>query len=423
MSSKQRLQVLPAPLPRVLVIDDDEGLCTALTVALEDEFTVEIASSGTEGLARLQEEPIPLVLLDIRMPGMPGLEVLRRIHALDPTIAVVMHTVRHEVAVVVRAMQDGAVDFLPKPCDVDVLCARLHQALRRAQRRYKAPPAVRRGPEGVMGETVLGDSRAMRQLWDILRRAADTPATVLLSGETGTGKEYFARALHQMSPRHAGPFVARNCAALPSGLIESELFGHERGAFTGAEQRRLGAFELAHTGTLFLDEISGLPLAGQAALLRVLQERMVQRLGSERPPQPVDVRVVAATNQDLHQLVATRRFREDLFYRLYVIPLTVPPLRARRGDIPLFVEHFLAKYARAYNRSVQGVTVAALEVLCQYAWPGNVRELEHCLARLIALSDQPLLDVAAVRTALDLPDPEKAPEADLEDVEDGGPLQ
>ena len=226
-----------------------------------------------------------------------------------------------------------------------------------------------------------------------------------------------------MSPRHAGPFVARNCAALPSGLIESELFGHERGAFTGAEQRRLGAFELAHTGTLFLDEISGLPLIGQAALLRVLQERTVQRLGSERPPQAVDVRVVAATNQDLHQLVATRHFREDLFYRLYVIPLTVPPLRARRGDIPLFVEHFLAKYARAYNRSVQGVTVAALEVLCQYAWPGNVRELEHCLARLIALSDQPLLDVAAVRAALDLPDPEKAPEADLEDVEDGEPLQ
>jgi DNA-binding NtrC family response regulator len=404
------------------VIDDDEGLCTALTVALEDEFAVEVAPSGSEGLARLQEEPIPLVLLDMRMPGMPGLEVLRRIHALDPAIAVVMHTVRHDIPVVVRAMQDGAVDFLPKPCDVDVLRARLHQALRRAQRHHKAP-ATRRGPESFLGETVLGDSRTMRHLWDTLRRAADTPATVLLTGESGTGKEYLARALHQMSPRYAGPFVARNCAALPSGLIESELLGHERGAFTGAERRRLGAFELAHTGTLFLDEISDLPLAGQAALLRVLQDRTVQRLGSERPPRPVDVRVVAATNQDLPHLVATRRFREDLFYRLYVIPLTVPPLRTRRGDIPLFVEHFLAKYAQAYGRPAQGVTVAALDVLCHYAWPGNVRELEHCLARLIALSDQPLLDAAAVRAALELPEPEEDRQADLDDVEDGGAPQ
>jgi DNA-binding NtrC family response regulator len=402
------------------VIDDDVALCTALTVALEDDFTVEIATSGTAGLARLQETSITLVLLDIRMPGMSGLEVLRRIQALEPPIAVVMHTVRQEVAVVVQAMQQGAVDFLPKPCDIDVIRTRLHQALRHAQRRRPAP-RVPRDLGTVVGTTVVGQSRAMRQLWETLTRVADTPATVLITGESGTGKEYLARALHHISPRRAGPFVARNCAALPSGLVESELFGHERGAFTGAERRRLGAFELAHTGTLFLDEISGLPLAGQAALLRVLQERTVQRLGSERPPRRVDVRVVAATNQDLQRLVASQEFRVDLFYRLYVIPLDVPPLRARQVDIPLFVEHFLTKYAQAYDRPVRGVTVEALDLLGQYAWPGNVRELEHCLARLVALSDQPLLDAAVVRAALDLPaaDLEPVPE----DPEEGGPLR
>ena len=388
--------------PRVLVIDDDVALCTALTVALEDDFSVEVATSGPAGLACLQDMPIALVLLDIRMPGMSGLEVLRRIQALEPSMAVVMHTVRQDVAVVVQAMQQGALDFLPKPCDVDVIRTRLHQALRYAQRRHPAPH-VPHEPGMVVDTTVIGQSRVMRHLWETLTRVADTTATVLITGESGTGKEYLARALHYHSPRRAGPFVARNCAALPAGLVESELLGHERGAFTGAERRRLGAFELAHTGTLFLDEISGLPLAGQAALLRVLQERTVQRLGSERPPRRVDVRVVAATNQDLQDLVARQQFRGDLFYRLYVIPLEIPPLRKRRVDIPLFVEHFLANYAQAYDRPVHGVTVEALDLLRQYAWPGNIRELEHCLARLVALSEQPLLDAAAVRAALNLP--------------------
>lgn len=401
------------PIPsRVLVIDDDEGVRVALTVALEDEFQVYTAATGAEGLALLHKDLIPVVLLDIRLPGMDGLEVLRQIKTLDPHIAVLMLTAWPEVPVVVAAMQGGAVDFLPKPWDVAVLRTRLCQAFAYVRQQRPAPLGTPTQHRALADGVVIGRSAAMRQLWHVLQRVADTTATVLLIGESGTGKEHLARALHQSSPRRTGPFVALDCAAIPDSLVDSVLFGHERGAFTGAERQHIGVFEQAHTGTLFLDEISNLSMTMQAALLRVLQERAVQRVGSEET-RHVDVRLVAATHQDLRQLVSARLFRQDLFYRLYVIPLTVPPLRACRTDIPLLVTHFLAKYNTAYGRDIQGATVAALEVLRQYHWPGNVRELEHCLARLVVLSNQPLLDAAEVRAALGLSEahPEAPPVA------------
>jgi len=379
-------------LPSILIIDDDKSLLESYTVLLEDEFQVHTAETGESGLELLQHTDVHIVLLDIRLPGIDGIEVLRRIKAMDENVDVIMITAVKNVRVAVDAIKLGAHDYIVKPFEIDEILSLLrrtleHQSLLREVLYLRAE--VDRFLE--MGN-IVGRSPKMRQIYDLIARVADTNATVLISGESGVGKELIARAIHQQSQRHAHPFVAVNCAAISEHLIESELFGHERGAFTGAIEMHRGKFELANMGTLFLDEVGSLRLDLQAKLLRVLQEREFERVGGSKMIR-VDVRIVAASNQDLRQMVAEHTLRDDLFYRLNVVPVHVPPLRDRREDIPLLVHHFLTKYNRAFGRRVQGFTPEALAVLTHYHWPGNVRELENVIERLVAISRQRLLDV------------------------------
>lgn len=378
--------------PSILVIDDDPSLLESYTVLLEDEFQLYTANSGEAGLEILRQEDVNVLLLDIRLPGIDGMEVLRQARTIDENVDVIMITAVKNVRVAVEAIKLGAYDYLVKPFEIDEVLSLLRRTLER-QRLLREVLYLRAEVDRHqhMGD-IIGRSPKMRQIYDLICRVADTNATVLISGESGTGKELMARAIHKQSQRHTKPFVSVNCAAISEHLIESELFGHERGAFTGAIEKRLGKFELAHTGVLFLDEVSTLRLDLQAKLLRVLQEREFERVGGSRTIR-VDVRIVAASNQDLKQMIADHTFREDLFYRLNVVPIHVPPLRERQEDIPLLVEHFLAKYNTAFQRQVEGFTLAALAVIRQYNWPGNVRELENVIERLVAISPHRLLEV------------------------------
>src|SRR5574341_1003588 len=379
-------------LPSILIIDDDTSLLESYTVLLEDEFQVCTAETGEAGLDVLRHQDIHMVLLDVRLPGIDGIEVLLCIKALDENVYVIMITAVKNVRVAVEAIKLGAHDYVVKPFEIDEILSLLrrtleHQSLLREVLYLRAE--VDRHLD--MGN-IVGRSLKMRQIYDLITRVADTNATVLISGESGVGKELIARAIHQQSQRRSRPFVPVNCAAISEHLIESELLGHERGAFTGAVEMHRGKFELANTGTLFLDEVGSLRLDLQAKLLRVLQEREFERVGGSKTLR-TDVRIVAASNQDLRQMVAEHTFRDDLFYRLNVVPVHVPPLRDRREDIPLLVQHFLTKYNKAYGRQVQGFTPEALALLTHYHWPGNVRELENIIERLVAISRQRLLDV------------------------------
>jgi len=381
------------PSPGVLIIDDDAHLLESYTVLLEDEFQVYTATTGEEGLAYLQRETIGLVLLDLRLPTMDGLEVLRRVKTIDATVPVIVITAVDEVRRAAEAFKLGAREYLVKPLDVTCMLEVIRGAVASPLYHGRSPVTpVETGVPLAFGE-VVGHSAPMQQLATLLSRVADTDATVLITGESGVGKELVARALHQQSARAAGPFVAVNCGAITEALAESLLFGHERGAFTGAVARHQGAFERAHRGTLLLDEVGSLRPEVQAILLRVLQEHVVERVGGQRSL-AVDVRLVASSNTELRQLVEAQTFREDLFYRLNVVPLHVPPLREHREDIPFLVRHFLAHYNRVFGRAIPGMTFAALTVLARYPWPGNVRELEHCIARLVATSRPRVLDVA-----------------------------
>jgi DNA-binding NtrC family response regulator len=380
-----------APKPRILIIEDEESLLEAYTVLLEEDYQVLTATTGEAGLAYLARRDIHLLLLDLRLPGMPGLEVLRQAKALDAHLPVIVITAVNEARTAVEALQLGATEYLVKPLDMAPTLALVQHTL--TQQGWLAARARSAyGTGRLAGGLLVGSSPPMQHLATLLQQVADTEATVLIQGETGVGKELVARALHVLSPRRPRPFVVVNSAALDDTLVTSTLFGNERGAFTGAVTQHQGAFERAHTGTLFLDEVGSLSPAVQAALLRVLQERTVERVGSARPF-PVDVRLVAATQQELAQLVAVGAFRADLFYRLHVVPLRVPPLRERRDDIPLLVAHFLSTYNRAYRRQIPGFTAEALAALVRYPWPGNVRELEHVIARLVALAAPHWLEV------------------------------
>jgi two-component system, NtrC family, response regulator AtoC len=378
--------------PSILIIDDDSSLIESYTVLLEDEFQLHTADSGEQGLEILRREDINVILLDIRLPGIDGMEVLRQAKTIDENVDVIMVTAVKNVRIAVEAIKLGAYDYLVKPFEIDEVLSLLRRTLERQNLLREVlylRAEVDRHQD--MGD-IIGRSPKIRQLYDLICRVADTNATVLISGESGTGKELIARAIHRQSQRHTKPFVSVNCAAISEHLIESELFGHERGAFTGAIEKRLGKFELAHTGVLFLDEVSTLRLDLQAKLLRVLQEREFERVGGSKTIR-VDVRIVAASNQDLKQMIGAHTFRDDLFYRLNVVPIYVPPLRERQEDIPLLVEHFLSKYNKSFQRQVQGFTAAALAVICQYHWPGNVRELENVIERLVAISPQSTLEV------------------------------
>jgi DNA-binding NtrC family response regulator len=379
-------------LPSILIIDDDKSLLESYTVLLEDEFQVATAETGEAGLDLVRHTNVHIVLLDIRLPDIYGIEVLRRLKALDENVDVIMITAVRDVHVAVEAIKTGAYDYVVKPFEIDEILSLLrrtleHQSLLREVLYLRSE--VDRYLE--MGN-IVGRSPKMRQIYDLIARVADTNATVLISGESGVGKELIARAIHQQSQRRVNPFVAVNCAAISEHLVESELFGHERGAFTGAVEMHRGKFELANMGTLFLDEVGSLRLDLQAKLLRVLQEREFERVGGSKTIR-TDVRIVAASNQDLRQMISERTFRDDLFYRLNVVPVHVPPLRDRREDIPLLVNHFLTKYNKDFGRQVQGFTPEALAVLTHYHWPGNVRELENVIARLVSISRHRILDV------------------------------
>jgi DNA-binding NtrC family response regulator len=385
-------------LPRgtVLVVDDEDTVRASLRAILKPTCDVLEAGNGRDALEVLRTQSVDVVLLDQRLPGDQGLDVLPQIKALDPTIIVVLVTAVREVRVVVEALRRGAYDFITKPFDADDTVLLVQRALekRALEREVLCRRAGDSAPDtGDAFEGILGRHPHIVRIQQLIRQVAATPTTiVLITGESGTGKELVARAIHNQSPRAGKPFVAFNVAAFPDTLIDGELFGYEKGAFTGATARKLGRFELAQGGTVFLDEIGSLRLDLQAKLLRVLQQREVDRLGGARPI-PVDVRVLAATNTDLKAAVKAGTFREDLYYRLNVVKISVPPLRERRDDIPILVDHFVQKTARECNRNVNGVSVAARELLSKYDWPGNIRELENMIHRAVVLASGPILQL------------------------------
>jgi len=373
--------------PPILLVEDKDSLRVMLRHALEAQgHTVVEARDQPEAEAALIASNPAVVLSDLRLTDGDGFGVLRAAKSHDPQLPVIVMTAYGSIQDAVAAMKEGALDFLAKPVDPDHLLLMVERAL--VQRRLatenmilKDELAQRRG-----APLIVGDDAKLKQVSVALHRAAATDATVLLEGESGTGKELFARALHALSPRSDGPFVAINCAAIPETLLETELFGHEKGAFTGASQRKPGKFELAHHGTLFLDEIGDLPLSLQPKILRALEEKRFERVGGTAPLQ-VDVRVVAATNRNLKAAVAARQYREDLYFRLSVFPILIPPLRARPNDIPTLARYFIDKFCRDLNKKPLVLSPAAEEDLCAYAWPGNVRELQNCIERAAILTE------------------------------------
>ena len=378
----------------LLVADDDPGLRESLERTLTREgYRVLLASDGNAALERLRGGGIDLVLTDLKMPGLTGIEVLRAAKAIAPDVDVILLTAFGTVEEAVRAMKDGAYDFLTKPFQRPQVLKLIRQALERRELIQQNRALQQRLDDLLQQGAVVGASPAFRRMMTLVEQVADSSATVLVQGESGTGKELVARAIHERSARRPGPFVAVNCAALPETLLESELFGYEKGAFTGAVGRKEGRFELADGGTLFLDEVADLSPVTQPKILRVLQEGEFERLGGTKTLR-VDVRIVAATNQDLVQMVREKRFREDLFYRLNVITITVPPLRERREDIRVLAQHFLRVYAAKNNRTLEGFTDDAVRRLEAYAWPGNVRELENVIERGVVLARGGLMDVA-----------------------------
>jgi two-component system response regulator HydG len=383
-----------ASRPTILIVDDERGILESLGKVFEREgLKILSAVSGADGLELLRRHRIAVLLTDLMMPGaMNGLDLLKAAHTVAPETEVVLMTAYGTVETAVEAMKEGAYDFVTKPVKrahvVRIVRNALDkQALVIENRALKAQLDERRR------KTVVGTSLAWRRTMDVVMQAAPSEATVLLLGESGTGKELLARGLHEHSTRAGRPFVAVNCAAIPETILEAELFGYERGAFTGATARREGRFEAADGGTLFLDEIGEIPLHLQVKLLRVLQESEIERLGAGGRATPIDIRLVAATNKDLRRAVKEGRFREDLYYRLNVISVAIPPLRDRRDDIPLLAEHFLQVYRAKNGKAVVGCSRRALELLMNYSWPGNVRELENAVERAVVLTRGATLDV------------------------------
>jgi DNA-binding NtrC family response regulator len=367
----------------VLIVDDDPAARRLLEVRLRAlGYDTAAAGDGQEALGRIQADPPALVLLDLQMPRMGGLELLQALRQAGIEVPVIVITAHGSVEAAVEAMKAGAYDFLPKPFDPKHLEIVVRKALERTT--LVESNRLLRDTLAARTSEILGESAAFRQAVDIARRAADSNVTVLLLGESGTGKEIFAQTIHRWSPRSERPMVVVNCVALSEHLLESELFGHEKGAFTGAHQTTRGKFEVAQGSTVFLDEIGDMQSGLQAKLLRVLQERTFERVGGTRPMR-ADIRIIAATNRDLDAVVKEGRFREDLFYRLNVVRITLPPLRQRRQDIPLLARHFVAKYAAETKRHVRGITEGAMEALMAHDWPGNVRELANMIERAVVL--------------------------------------
>ncbi|MEZ4249543.1 MAG: sigma-54 dependent transcriptional regulator [Polyangiales bacterium] len=377
---------------RVLIVDDEANARSALAELLEDEgYVTATASDGVEALEKLETFLPEVVLTDLKMPRMDGLALLEEGKKRRPSLAFVVMTAFGSIDTAVEAIKRGAENYLTKPLDVNSVAAIVARALEKARLSAEAALLRAQVDKRLSFGGILGDHPTMQRVLKIVGQVAPTRATVLITGESGTGKELVAAALHHNSARSKAPFVRLNCASLAETLLESELFGHERGSFTGAEKRRAGRFEQAHGGTLFLDEVSEIPMATQVKLLRFLQERELERVGGNETIR-VDVRVVAASNRDLRQMVADGTFREDLYYRLNVVQIEMPPLRARRSDIPTLAHHFLRKYREENKRPIEGFTDVALRALVAYPWPGNVRELENAVERAVVLCEGHQID-------------------------------
>jgi two-component system response regulator HupR/HoxA len=427
----------PAKPYSILIVDDEEGILESLELTLSDDYDVFTAKTGQEGLAILEREPIALVIADQVLPGMTGVEFLEKVIERNPTAIRMMLTGYADLASIVRAVNEGRIyRYVAKPWDPDELRLNVKRALesyglatenvalaaalRDANERLRAENLyLRREVERRYAfESLIGAAPAMQRVFEVMEKVASTDATVLITGETGTGKDLVARAIHYAGPRKDARFVAQNCGALPDTLLESELFGHKRGAFTGAHEDKKGLFELAHGGTIFLDEIGETNMSMQVRLLRVLQDGEIRPLGAS-DVRKVDVRVIAATNKDLRKLVAENRFREDLYYRLRVVEIWIPPLRERREDIPQLAHHFLEHANERMGRRLKGFTNAAMDRLVACDWSGNVRELENEIERIVALAGEadtvtldmlsehvrgrPAADEAPAGAALDLP--------------------
>ncbi len=399
----------------VLLVEDKPELRAMLRKALERAgYTVEEAPDGNSAVDKVRGRRYLLVLSDLKLPGNSGIEVLREALRVDPTLPFIIMTAYGSVEEAVTAMKEGAFDFIQKPVDLDHLSLLLERAAKQ-QELLRENLLLREEYAARYGfPRIVGDHPAMKEASQMTQRVAATDSTVLLLGESGTGKELFARAIHHLSPRSAQPFVALNCAAIPEGLVENELFGHERGAYTGAGARKIGKLELAHRGTLFLDEIGELPLAIQSKLLRVLEERRFERVGGTQEIE-VSVRIVTATNKDLRAAVADKTFREDLYFRIAAVPITIPPLRDRGDDVLLLAEHFLDRFKREFRKPSLALTDDARERLRTYAWPGNVRELQNAIERAAILGNGPEIDTAALRLPAAKPAPEELPDGMLEE--------
>ncbi|WIG97128.1 sigma-54 dependent transcriptional regulator [Myxococcus sp. SDU36] len=381
-------------MAKVLVIDDEANLRKVLAAMLRrDGFDVTVAENGEQGLAEFHKNGADIVVTDLVMPKVGGMEVLGTIRAANPDVPVIIITAHGTVDSAVDAIKAGAFDYITKPFDQAELSSVVAKA---AKTNESARRSVR--PDVKARAAIIGDSSTIQEVYKIIDKVADTPSTVLITGESGTGKELIATALHGASSRRDKPFIKINCAAIPATLLESELFGYERGAFTGAVTSKPGRFELADEGTLFLDEIGEIPVEMQVKLLRALQEGEFERVGGIKTTR-VDVRLVAATNRDLQAEIEAGRFRKDLYYRLAVVPISLPALRERRTDVPMLARHFVEKYNRRLNKKIEGIADDAMALLQGYAWPGNIRELENLIERVLLFADGPLI------TARDLPEP------------------
>jgi len=370
---------------RVLIVDDEEQMRDLLTKVLDKNgYQVSAAGDGEQALAILEKEPVDLVVTDVRMPGVSGLEALKAIKELNPEIVVIIMTAFGSIDQAVQAVKEGAYDYINKPFKIDEMLLTIEKALEERRLRHEVSTLRRELRTRYHFENIIGKSRAMQEVFGLIEHVAGSRSTVMIYGKSGTGKELVAKAIHYNSQRVAKPFVAVNCAAIPSELLESELFGHEKGAFTGAIATKVGKFELATGGSLFLDEVGSMRLDLQAKILRALQEREIERVGGTRTIK-TDVRVIAATNRDLKKAVEESAFREDLYYRLNVVPITLPDLKDRQEDIPLLANHFMQKFAQESNPAIREISKEAMAILLSYPWPGNVRELENVIERAVTL--------------------------------------
>ena len=370
---------------RILIVENDDAARETLNTLLgKAGYETEAIGDGPPALERAKETPFHLYMIDLRLPRMSGIETMRRIQKIDSQAVCIVLTAYATIEDSVNAMRAGAFDFIGKPFQSEVVLNLVKNALEFNRLKYENLSLQKMVRDKYRFENMVGSSPQMNQVYELIERVSDSDSTILIQGESGTGKEIVAKTIHYNSRRREKPLIPVNCGAIPEALLESELFGHEKGAFTGATSSRIGRFELAHGGTLFLDEISEMPIALQVKLLRVLQDQTFERVGGVKSIR-VDVRILAATNQDLEEAIAEKRFRPDLYYRLNVIPIPIPPLRKRKEDIPLLVDHFIRKFNESKQHNIKGIAPNALKLLMKYYWPGNIRELENLIERMIVL--------------------------------------